>query len=46
MRSWLIVSFGASKAGFRVKKELPIFLVVFAVPAAVGLGVWWKTKSG
>jgi hypothetical protein len=46
MRSWPIVLFGASKAGYCVKEELPIFLVVFAMPATAGLGVWWKTKAG
>jgi hypothetical protein len=37
---------GVSEAGYTVKDELPIFLVIFAVPAVVALVVWWKTKTG
>lgn len=37
---------GVAKAGYSAKDELPIFLVIFAVPAAVALVVWWKTKAG
>jgi len=37
---------GVAKAGYSVKDELPIFLVIFAVPAGVALVVWWKTKAG
>ena len=33
---------GVSRAGYSVKEEAPIFLVVFLVPAAVALLVWWK----
>ena len=36
---------GVSKAGYTVKDELPIFLVIFAVPAVVALVVWWKCKA-
>jgi hypothetical protein len=36
---------GVAKAGYTVKEELPIFGVIFAVPAAVALVVWWKTKT-
>jgi hypothetical protein len=36
---------GVAKAGYSVREELPIFLVLFAVPAAVALVVWWKLKS-
>lgn len=36
---------GVAKAGYSVKDELSIFLVLFAVPAAVALTVWWKFKS-
>jgi len=32
---------GVSKAGYSVAEEAPIFLIVFAVPAAVGLAVLW-----
>ena len=33
---------GVSKAGYSVSEELPIFFVVFAVPAVVALFVWWR----
>ena len=33
---------GVSRAGYSVAEELPIFLVVFAVPAVVALFIWWK----
>ena len=36
---------GVAKAGYSVREELPIFLILFAVPAAVALVVWWKFKS-
>lgn len=44
--AWLIVSFvnmwvGVTKAGYSVRDELPILLVVFLVPAVVaGLAAW------
>jgi len=33
---------GVSRAGYSVAEELPVFLLVFAIPAAVALFVWWK----
>ena len=33
---------GVSKAGYSVAEEAPIFVLVFAVPAAVALGVLWR----
>jgi hypothetical protein len=33
---------GVKRAGYSVADEAPVFLVVFAVPAAVALGLWWK----
>jgi hypothetical protein len=36
---------GVTKAGYTVQQELPIFCVIFAVPAAVALAVWWKMKN-
>ena len=32
---------GVSRAGYSVREELPIFLVVFAIPAVVAGVVWW-----
>ncbi len=34
--------FGVSKAGYSVRDEAPIFLLVFAVPSALALLAWWK----
>ena len=44
---WLIGSginmwIGVSRAGYSVSEEAPIFFVVFGVPAAVALLVWWR----
>ncbi len=33
---------GVSKAGYSLEEEAPIFLVVFLIPAAVALLVWWR----
>jgi hypothetical protein len=33
---------GVSRAGYSVAQEFPIFLVVFAIPAAAAALVWWK----
>ncbi len=46
MALWLVAAginmwVGVSKAGYSVAEEAPIFLIVFAVPAAVGLAVLW-----
>lgn len=48
---WLIASavnmwIGVSRAGYSVREETPIFLVVFAVPAALALLVLWKFSRG
>ncbi|MEO8140681.1 MAG: hypothetical protein ABI742_13590 [Gemmatimonadota bacterium] len=32
---------GVSKVGYSVADEAPVFLLVFAVPAAVALLIWW-----
>ena len=44
---WLIVAainmwLGVSRAGYSVAEELPIFLLIFAVPAAAAAFVWWR----
>ena len=36
---------GVSKAGYSVAEEIPYFLVVFAVPAAVAVVVLWRVRS-
>lgn len=33
---------GVSKAGYSVAEELPIFLLLFTVPAAIALVLRWK----
>jgi hypothetical protein len=44
---WLVVAgvnmwLGVSKAGYGVMEELPIFLLIFAVPAAAAVLVKWR----
>jgi hypothetical protein len=34
--------FGVSKAGYAFREELPIFLLIFAVPALLAIFVKWK----
>lgn len=48
---WLIGSginmwFGVAKAGYTIKEELPIFLVIFVIPTAAAIALYWKFKSG
>jgi hypothetical protein len=33
---------GVSRAGYSVTEELPIFLLIFALPAAAAGFAWWK----
>lgn len=37
---------GVTTAGYTVMQELPILLVVFAVPAAIALVVGWQIVKG
>jgi len=44
---WLIIAgvnmwVGVAKAGYSVAEELPIFLLIFGVPAAVAILLKWK----
>jgi hypothetical protein len=34
--------FGVSRAGYSVRDEAPIFLLIFAIPSALALLTWWK----
>ncbi|WP_374889432.1 hypothetical protein [Ensifer soli] len=48
---WLVLSLvnlwvGVTKAGYTVTQELPILLVVFAVPAAVAALAAWQLARG
>ena len=36
---------GVTKAGYTLAQELPILLVVFAVPAAIALAVAWRLSK-
>lgn len=45
---WLIATlgnlwFGVSRAGYSIKDEAPVALLVFGVPAIVAALVWWKS---
>jgi hypothetical protein len=48
---WLVIALinmwvGVTKAGYTVAQELPILLVVFAVPAAIAaIAVWQLARS-
>lgn len=35
---------GVKRAGYTVMQEVPFFLIVFSIPAAVALLVWWKAR--
>jgi hypothetical protein len=44
---WLVAALtnmwiGVARAGYSVAEELPIFLAIFAIPAAVAAFIWWK----
>jgi len=46
---WLIgaginMFIGVTRAGYSVAAETPIFLVVFAIPAAAALFTWWRMQ--
>ena len=46
---WLVIALvnmwmGVARAGYSVVEELPVFLAIFVVPAAVASFVWWKTS--
>jgi hypothetical protein len=48
---WLVAAgvnlyVGVARAGYSVADEAPIFAVVFAIPAAVALLIWWRLTHG
>lgn len=48
---WLIAAainmwIGVARAGYSVAEEAPIFALIFAVPAAAALLVWWRFSRG
>jgi hypothetical protein len=47
LAAWLVVAgvnmwIGVAKAGYSVADELPIFALIFSLPAAVAIFVRWK----
>ena len=45
---WLIATLinmcvGVSKAGYSIKDEAPVALLVFAVPAIISILIWWRS---
>ena len=48
--TWLALSLvnlwlGVSRAGYSVAEEIPILLVVFALPAALAIIAWWYFRG-
>ena len=46
---WLAIALinmwlGVSRAGYSVAEELPIMLVIFAIPAAAAALLWWRSS--
>jgi hypothetical protein len=44
---WLVAALinmwiGVSRAGYSIAEELPIFFVIFIIPAAVAVFIWWR----
>jgi hypothetical protein len=44
---WLVLAatnlwVGVKSAGYSVSEEAPIFAIIFAVPTAVAVLLWWK----
>jgi hypothetical protein len=37
--------FGVSKAGYSVREEAPVLLVVFAIPAAAAMFIAWRYRA-
>src|SRR2546430_8601452 len=47
---WLIATLvnmwaGVSKAGYSIKDEAPMALLVFAVPAIISILIWWRRSE-
>jgi hypothetical protein len=36
--------FGVTRAGYTLREELPIFLLIFAIPAVLAVLVRWKIR--
>jgi hypothetical protein len=47
---WLVATLvnmwvGVRKAGYSIKDEAPVALLVFAVPAIVAIVIWWRSST-
>jgi hypothetical protein len=47
---WLVATLvnmwvGVSKAGYSIKDEAPVALLVFAVPVIVAIVIWWRFSA-
>jgi hypothetical protein len=47
---WLVATLvnmwvGVSKAGYSIKDEAPVALLVFALPAIVAIVIWWRFSA-
>jgi hypothetical protein len=47
---WLVATLinmwvGVSKAGYSIKDEAPVALLVFAVPAIIAIIIWWRSSA-
>ena len=47
---WLVAAavnmwIGVTQAGYSVAEELPIFLLIFGLPAIVAAFIWWRLRS-
>jgi hypothetical protein len=38
------LAIGVKRAGYSVAEEIPIFLIVFAIPAVIAVIAWWKFR--
>ena len=36
---------GVSKAGYSIKDEAPVAMLVFAIPAIVAIVIWWRFSA-
>lgn len=48
---WLLATaanlgIGVSRAGYTVREELPIFLLLFTAPATASIVAWWRIRNG
>jgi len=47
---WLIATlinmwFGISRAGYSIRDEAPVALLVYAIPAIAALVIWWRFST-